>query len=431
MSHRSPASLTSFVAFATFITPALAADVIIVDAFGGPADFTSLQAAIDAAPDHAILYLPNGAWEGSIVIDGKPLSIYTGPNSAAMRLERLTIKNLASGENVVLRFFDIWPQSHSLEAAVELHDNLGRIRFEYGGIQGFAGVSYQFPQPNSAAGPALSIERCTDVGFEDVIISGGAGASIYDENTQWFTTEGAVGIDVVDSTLQFHGCEILGGRGGGLEDEDCAAASAGADALRAIHSTLYLYGSQIRGGDGGMPGWDIDLLWGTSCTGPGGAGGDGLNLTNSLARRLDSTIAGGVGTGGKPYGSAIVSATSNVIELPGVAREFDFPSPTHEGELELVRIAGEPGDIPLLLFSTAPTNTYFPAYSGVLLARLPWFAMVALQPSTAPTGDQWIPFSSPFLGAGVEGFAFVVQLATIHGSQLQLGPAANVVFLGP
>jgi hypothetical protein len=97
MQHHPIAALTVVL---VLLAPPARADVLVVDASGG-GDFSSLQAAIDAALDGDVLLVRSGAY-GALTVDGKALDVFADSGALVRVSGSSTLRNLPAGGALVL-----------------------------------------------------------------------------------------------------------------------------------------------------------------------------------------------------------------------------------------------------------------------------------------------------------------------------------------
>jgi len=351
------------------LATAPASDVIVVDDDSAPpAEFASIQAAIDAAPSGATILVRPGVYE-AFEIDAKSLSIVGieeggerplifGPLSGVVR-----VHDVAATQQVVVRGID-------LSQRVELEDNAGAVMFE-----------------DVVGKVALYVNLCSDVLL--------ARCS--------FEPTGATAVVVYSSNL--HAWEVVA-RGG-----------ADGHAFYANASTLFLSGCVGEGGDGSAGASSPFTFF---CD--GGDGGDGVHLVSSTCHALDNDLSGG---GGGPAGySELVSCHggssgssvdgAGFTALPGVAHGLEITSPGFEGGSIHLRAQGAPGLFAYALFAPALAPQWFPAWNGTLAIGLgaPPLFLGVLPASGAIDAD----FGVGDLPLGIEGARLALQAVFVDAS---------------
>ena len=126
------------------ITVPAVAQTFIVDVNSGPGtSFTSIAAAVAAAPEGAVLVVRQGSYD-KFVISNKSLKVLADPGvsvfAANLQQPTITVVSLQAGKSVVLRGLDVRPPypGHSPQVTVNGCAGsvlLDRIQIEYGRLQ--------------------------------------------------------------------------------------------------------------------------------------------------------------------------------------------------------------------------------------------------------------------------------------------------------
>lgn len=358
----------------TLAFPALVlADVHVVDASGG-GDFTTLQAAVNAASDGDTLLVRSGSYSG-FLLTGKGLSIVAERGAEPQIAADVRIQGVPAGRTVVLSGLRVTATYTTDPTKVH-----ALVVFD--------------------VGAAVRVQDCTLIGANNA----NDNQSIFMDGT------GGSGAVLSSATnVVFTRCEVIGGRGHQHYD-CCAEGGTGGEGLHSISSIVALYDCQLTGGLGGYSGWgghggpgafvpDFGLF-AAGCTfsggkggfgddfifGPGGSGGSGLRVGAAAQAQLrGNTFVGGgggdsfLGQDGLPGVGLEAQAGSTVVQYPGSARRFTIEPVGWEGSLVPVTVEGEPGD--KVWFPSSPKSgfRFAPALSGVWALALPVKMLLAPQ----------------------------------------------------
>ncbi len=369
----------------------------------GPADFATLQAAVDAAADGDTILVRAGLYPGA-VIDGKGLVIQgEGPAILLMafaQLPTLEIRNVGAQQSVCVRGLEL--------------DAVGQAETTTAVIQGCAG--------------AVLLEDCT-VNGTGTPLSVGSSASVTLSRCELvppptfaslvpFLFLGFVpypGLIASSSTVFLYGTLVQGSAGAASQSIAFTVVPPGTSAPAVVldGSTLLAVGSSLHGGSGGSGGGGLCYA--------GASGSPGLRVDGGLARLLDCSVqggAGGAGSCGLPAGADapdVDVVAGDVHDLPGAARAFHGSSPIVEGTATNVHLAGEPGDAVILHVQLAAApGIFFPDYGCALHLPLPT-AVVALG-VLPPSGALDLAFPVPMLAPGVESFRAMGQALFVGAS---------------
>jgi hypothetical protein len=330
--------------------PALAGVIRIADQPGtGP--FSTLQAAVDAAPEGALLLVEAGSY-GAATIDGKSLSIVAMPTSGTKSGAALTVKNLAAHQVVVVS--GLYVASTTSSPGVTLTGNLGHVRLQGCTISGGKG---SFMNPAHAG---VRVQDCLKVVLSACTLYGGSPGYL----SGLSPVAGGHGLQAIQSAVALYDCTLFGGNG---SHEGSPMGGEGGDGCNLTGWGIFASGTSFSGGSGG--GGDY-----IGCT-TGGTGGDGLQLANAQAVLLDETLQAG-GGGWSPCnqfgasGSVIESVGGIVTELGGESRKLSGAVLSSDGKSVALTLAGEPGDQLFLLTGFAPAYVFRPAL-GVWAVKPP------------------------------------------------------------
>lgn len=427
--HRSAAALAPLLlAIATPVAAAQSA-VRVVDDSGGPGiQYTTIQAAIEAAADGDVILVKPGTYSDASINDTS-VTIVADSGGPVRVVDGIAIRNLSSQRRVVLR--GLRAPSGS-EEGLQVKNCAGQVWIEdciLTGAQGDGSFALAAPHEDGFAGALIA--NSARVSFHRCTIAGGAG----DDYDPLFAIHGngAAGLQTLDSDVAVYDCALSGGRGGDVFDDDFAVDGGnGGAGVSGVGGSLFFAGCTVAGGSGGVGGEDFDIFAGYSC-GLGGAGGNGLVGANSgqtiLLQLLDTTISEGVG--GPPYPGAPCGAGANgtaVVAPPTSVGITALPSaslasagPVRAGQQLALEIDAPPGSAYAIGLATLPDQVLLPALSGVLLLE----ANVVLLPIglVGPSGIATVSLSTnlalPALGA-----------VTAHAQAAVLTPTLSAVLTG-
>lgn len=399
--------------------------VIVVDA-SGAGDFTTVQAAVDAAQGgEVILVRPGPAAYAGFEVVGKALVITSDTPGVKIGIQSgVRVANLASGQEVVLAGLSVTGELGVRPDALSLASCLGSVRIEGCMLQGASNVleprdcsGYDANQGYDGAHVAGSL----NVAFVSCALAGGRGVVQAEdpvESCGYWTPggTGGEGLEVSSSSVAAYDSSFTGGEGGkggwgGLGGDGILTRGAG---------QLVLSGAASVGGKGGV---GFDWLYG-----PGGDGGMGLD-TSSTTYLLGGSFSGGPGGGSVlfPDGSAGVSIQGATTAWAGAPRSLQVGSPAHEGSTLKLTFHGQPGDYVLLFVSISQSFQLYPAYQGVALIGTP---KVFPAGQCDASGALQITVPVPPLNPSYEAAVLAAQPAFIStAAEIVAGPFGHAVLL--
>ncbi|MEM7309179.1 MAG: hypothetical protein AAF682_21015 [Planctomycetota bacterium] len=415
-------------ALALSLVPAAAsAQVIWTVDDNGPADFVSVQDAIDAAADGDTILVRTGNY-GTLVVDGKGLTIQGEPGAVLsvflFAAPIIVIRNIAADQAVHLRGFETSALGVAEQETTVIDACDGPVLLEDISYPGSIGGSGEPVEISDCA--SVTLVRCSliapatfasyslftffshvpyrgliatdsNVFLYDTVVRGSSGISAAVDFAITIPpgTSGA-GVVLRDSTLLASGCTFTGGSGGGDPSGLCYA------------------------GEDGQAGLELLAL-------PAGPG--------STARLIDCTINGGSGgNGGCGLADGVdapdqqVDALSQVIDLPGSARSFSSVSPAQDGTVLTLSLTGDPGDEVLLHVSEGAVPGLFLAPFNIALHMSLPVGVLALG-TVPPGGTLNVPLPIPSL-PGLDYFRFVGQALFLSGTGFHDGGPSTLLVLG-
>jgi len=386
---------------------AAAQSVHVVDPAGG-GDFTSLQAAVDAAADgDAIIVVaaqPVTLIDNAVEIVDKGVVIM-GIDSASgfqPRFGRFAVLGLSAGKSVIVR--NIRVQSSGTFTPFELTGCAGAVLFEDCSGTAGSGSFGTIPQFVIQQSSHVVLTRCDFDG------ANGAPGAVQ-------STTGGPGLVVEESTVAIYDSTITGGFGiyaQFIGDFLLNVATEGGQGLQIWSGNVFVSGSAIRGGNGGG---GAQSASGTSCS-PPKKGGAGLRTYGHLTR-LDSTIEGGepgfvpaCASPANPGADIVLQDDGSVSEVPELSRELVISSPVESNGSCNVAIHGQPGDNVVLLQSLVGFGQLHAGLKGALAGQPPYFTI--LLGAIGPNGNLVFNVHLPPgpLPAGIEAVTLIEQVLT-------------------
>ncbi|TAJ21647.1 MAG: hypothetical protein EPO68_04315 [Planctomycetota bacterium] len=374
--------------------PALASNVWVVAQPAGPGvDFTSIQAAIDAAASGDTILVRHAqgvSYLESLTIDGKSLVI-TGDTISTLALTNVygpqphVVRNVPAGGAVVFRRMFLSYGGAAIDGpGLWVHDNAGSVWLEESRING-GGVAVR-----AERNAALALLRCGTRG----------GGALFE------LAPGYAGIECIDSRIAVIEGQVLGGAGKHANYGDVDGATVGGPALVLASGEVLVDKAELRGGLGGF---------GSSAAMPclpPGDGGPGYAQSGGLLRDHQGFIHGGEhGDSGNcgPMGAVDgpASTTSGgVLEAMAApyAGAWSNSRPLREGETAVLQYTSSAPGLHIATLGGLPTALPLPY--GTLLQGGPFQVIVF---AGATSGLQTKSFALVDLGPGVEGVNVVVQ----------------------
>lgn len=360
-------------------SPLLANGIRVADNPGAPT-FTSLQAAIDAAPDGGLLLVQSGTY-GAAVVDGKSLSIVEMPGAVAKTTGTLRIRNLSASQRVLVSGLEILGVG---APGVVLQNNVGTAR-----LQGckITGGRVNVTRDSDRGESGIEAHAAAQVVLVDCQVFGG-NAFIYSGTAP---QPGGHGLSAIDSYLALYDCAVRGGEG---SVEGNPTGGDGGDGVRVDDWGIFASGCTFRGGNGG--GGDY-----IGCNG-GGLGGDALQLEAAQAVLLDVTLTAGPGgwnsCGPPAPGGTTIQNNGGVVSLvPGTRRKLAAAALSSDDGFLTITATGQPGESFYLVRSWSTLFAYQGQWHGVW--TLPWLSAVHARGVIPPSGVLVMQVPTPSLVA--------------------------------
>ncbi|MBK6941673.1 MAG: hypothetical protein IPH13_15970 [Planctomycetes bacterium] len=393
--------------FASFPASSFAATVHVVSFAPGPGvDFTSAQAAVDAAAPGDVILFRQGAY-GSVTIAGKGITLVADAGaivhlsapfsfSASMGPQSFhnVVRDVPAGQRVVFRGIGSM-------RGLEIVDCDGAVWIEDCTVGGTA--------------PAL---RAIDSVRVDLIRGSVNGPSGYvDTAVQTIVPTGDAAW-IVGSHFCAVGASIVGGDGKDFAFTQLGPTSptdAGRGLVLDSGATAWLEASTITGGTGGDGAGSRAQLY---CFN-GGNGGVGLRVIASTATLRNASILGG--PGGSVVGSCLFWTLSpgigaNAVDVvSGSVTTSDFSggsialsSPTRESQSTTLSLTGSANGAAVLFVGTSlATGPAATPLGSTLVSPSTFVALIPL----GPAGSIGVPVTLPLLPAGIDAASLFTQAA--------------------
>lgn len=268
-----PATLAAFV---SLTASAAASDWVVSQADPG-ADFTSIQAAIDAAADGDTIRILDGVYPESLHIQAKGLRLINKRESTTIAFTAsnkhqgpmLIVEDLEPDQEVVVEELYFLNNTYSFGVAcpaVVLRNNAGKLRFqnlyanwrfgpavvatncaELEFFDGFFVSRWPTPDASGAleSAPGMVLEQGTNAKLWDVIARG-ARPLEYPGPTPFLP--GGDGVVVDDSTVEVVAPDFRGGGGTNEVQAGCLVATSGGAGLRVLSTTGGMPSVKRQGG---------------------------------------------------------------------------------------------------------------------------------------------------------------------------------------
>lgn len=427
MVHMSVSSRLVLCMFAcTFATPAADAGVRIVGASG--AQYTTIQAAVNASVDGDIIFIKNGTYPATVAINDKALTLTIDPTSGFNDVNTgpIYVEHIAANKTVTLSFLTV-------TGGIELNSNAGEVRIQACRVTGGLEPSI-FGNPKNGAA-ALTVNACSSVVITGSQLIGGKGENWFDfleaapHGGAGLSTSFAFGT----GTISVYDSVIRGGEGGTGE---IAGGAGGPGCLTSV--AIYASNTQWVGGEGGdaLP-VNCDTNPASSHTGDGGTAFHALAPSPSrfvactFTPGLPGTLLTVVCPGGTPPGAVGGSIVGAHQLLTVGKRAFNASKAVDAGQSALLQCVGLPGELVLLLVSgTSGSAAYLDAYTSTFAIGFPVLSPIAL--GVVP-GSTLLQLTAPIpaLPPGVLGVGVFLQPAFVQGSTAVFGSPAQMTILDP
>jgi hypothetical protein len=319
-------------------------------ASGGGGDFTTIQAAVNAASNGDTIVIANGSYPAGFTVDAKSLTI-TAAAGVAVQSGGFVVRNLGPSQAVAIR--RVSSTGISPTSGAVLQNNQGPVWLEELAL-GFT-FSLSFLPPVVG----LDVSGCANVVIARCTVSSNGPMS--------GAVDGNPGLRATDSSVHLFESKV---RGADLSDGFSAdGSSLGGPGAELVGVLLVASGSMFLGGVGHQGG---------TCS-AGGPGGYGLIAgPESTVWLLDTQLQGGPGgcgldlfCGCGPTGPPSLEAGGSIDLLSGYGRDYTLSSPVDGGQTFQLNFSGVSGDLVFSLVSLAQAPTFQPALSGTLVLPIP------------------------------------------------------------
>lgn len=406
---------------------------LVDDAPGVGVDFTSIQAAVDAAADGDVIVARSGLYLESVQVTGKSLVLCAelGQALSVNILGTFTVSGLAASQSFVMRGVAVVPQGAAALTAVGCD---GPVWIERCNLWGGSGDNSYASTTQADSFPAALVSDCDEVVLAHCTLRGAQGPDLVDQLLQGVTGAGGDALVVeLGARVSLFACELLGGDGGSsLVQAPFAGAGGGSGAVLAA-GTVLASGCTVRAGAGGAGSSN-----GAMCAG-GGDGGDGLRLPPGSTATLRvhdlsyapgaSGAAGGAACSAGAAGEDVDQDGGTVLALPGAARRLETSTPVREGESVLLWASGAPGEVVVAGLAAAQGDIPLDAFGGTLVID-PSFVLLPL--GVVPASGTLLSFVPIGPAASPTTLARSIYVQTAHVDAtfaLWLGHASALLLL--
>lgn len=389
---------------------------VVASAPGPGVDFTQITTAIAAAQSGDTVLVHSGTYD-FFTIDGKGINVVadTGADVWAFEfavISAITVRNVPAGQSVTVRGIKTAGPPVPETNMIWIRDNAGKVWIE-------DCTAYGIPAVGVYASQAVTIVRCN---FAGVAIGGDPGLTPGPPHPA---------LVALGSSVTLLDTKLFGGSGAsGFHPAIGAYAYDGAPAMTLTNGTAVITDSTLDAGDGGKGQSSAG-----SCVVPPGDGGHALVVGSApaIAHATGSVLLGGA-AGAPAVGCPTAVAGTPVVTAGGLFVLHDAAPPSlsvapaaREGQVMSALVSGTPNVNAFLLVSFGQGSTLLPAYGGTLVLASPTFVFpIGALPAS---GSLSITGTIPELGAGVDGIASYLQVATCGGPACFLGSASAILLL--
>ncbi|GJM21073.1 MAG: hypothetical protein DHS20C15_09880 [Planctomycetota bacterium] len=385
----------------------------------GPADFTEIQHAIDAAASGDLIYVTGGGYD-NLVIDGKGLTLVGATGTGLIdhtpvfgqTQPALTLRNIPADEVCIVSGLQVFLGHIGPNSAVLVEDCPGTVWLQDLFVDAYGAA-------------ALRIEASNTVVTTSSLFQTNAAAALPDGTPQ--SEPGAWVLD--GSRLHGYDAEFAGSHNilqfGGAPTPN--APSKGGDGLILSNSVASLSGGSVEGSRGSS-------LFVNGCQ-QGGDGGHGVHFLDDdsfVVTHSTPVTAGSAGqfdpgcaTAGAP-GQQVEGDASHAQFGTSTPRRLSTPTQVSPGELLSLTLSGDPGDLGFLFIADTPAAA---APAAQITLHLDTSSLKLLTTLPMPSGERTLSLPVPALPAGLEGLLLPMQAAMLSssGSRHETGPRALAV----
>jgi hypothetical protein len=286
---------------------------------GGGGDFTTIQAAVDAASSGDQILVRAGSYP-PFTIDGKALAVRAEVVHGPRVDQGAVVRNVPAGLQVELAGLRLNHLRGPLASGLVCESSAGVVRAVDCLIGGHDGGGTSIETWSSL--PAVRADSCAELVLVRCALQGGHGATNEDEDQQPPASDGSAALLASACGLSIHDSTLAGGHGGGEFDTTCHTGGDGGDGLTLLGAgSLLAAGSSFTGGAGG-DGGDGEFL-GCECA-DGGPGGDGVATSAPVTWSASSATGGAGGPPGGPTCSSGFPGQPVAGTTPTVADRAPF-----------------------------------------------------------------------------------------------------------
>ncbi len=267
-----------------------AGEVWVVAPSGG--DFTTIQAAVNAASDGDIVLVRPAASYPAFHVSGRSLAIVSSNATVRTILGEVRLEAVPAGGLCTLSFLSA-KGAASGASGVSLSSCEGAVRLQScNAVSNSIGNGLYVPHS-----PGLRVESCSQTALFAVQAAGGS------YSTQSVPTPGGHGLVSSNSTVHVLGGQFSGGKGGQGDSDDGDDGGAGGHGILVDGGLLSALGAGCRGGQGGHGEMSDSEVLGCPPGGNGGPGGHGVQVqglagSQATLRYEACLFLGGAGGGG-------------------------------------------------------------------------------------------------------------------------------------
>ena len=406
------------------------ANKVWVVAPSGPADFSQIQPAVDAASDGDTILVKPGSYPG-FTIDDKALSVVGDTGALFHALGTISVRNLSAGKTAVLGNFITWAAS---SPAMRVRNSTGSVRVQ---AAQFGVTSFQTSSPTAA----VEILSCGDVFLTACSLTGADGAPNVNGSV---ARPGGNGMTADASNVAIYDCTLQGGRGGNGGNQLWGSGAAGGNGCRVMGGFVFASNSVIRGGQGGDSSPEGNCFSGFGYVGDGG---DGVSISAPAhGEFLGVTAEGGpIGQdhGSNPAGCVCpnclcgcyggndgvpIDDPALVHVIPGSPRVLQAPLVVRENASVPLDFQGAPNDALFLYMARQTLFQFSLPRKGVYV--LPMSSPILAIGTADGAGHHTNGFIAPDLGAAAQSRVYFLQsLHRTGAAERTLGTGRCVVVL--
>ncbi len=402
---------------------ALTSDALLV---GPNRPYATIQSAILASSPGDVVLIDPGTYVEELDVDRGVVLLARGQPTTLDG--RLAIRGIPAGQTVVVSGVSVLPSTSlpsgdgcSVVAAVTATLSRGPLRFQDLRVQGTAGQGLCGLEAGRG-GDAVSLERCFDVVFESVELTGGPGQ----DGQALGPAPGSGGIGLLareGTTVDLSRAIVRGARG---RDSSTVAGRGGGACGLLAGSRGFAYSTSIEGGAGGD---SADLS--------PGSGGEGLFVSAGSNAWIQQTTTlggdGGASLAGSGFDGPGQAGQGIVHMLPGTPRQLDAPGFVQNAPWQATVLQLEAGETIRLINGARPGLRFAPAFERPLQVLWPAADSSIAAPLVSTAGGSLaLPMGPMVPPAGEDAVSFLLQaFAQSPTGSLRFSGSRLVVALSP